>query len=160
MKKKVGYWYNDIDGSFWKRCWKRPDWKIQTVYSHLYEIWEKAKINLLWKKNQNVLPYPSNLEFLERAQRQWILPLDSFKEHGGRPLSRCVDRQWGIWVAQSVKHLALDFGSGHDLRVMSLRPMSHFPLSMESAWDSLSLPLSLPMVTLSFSKTQKNKKVP
>jgi len=25
---------------------------------------------------------------------------------------------WGVWVAQSVKHLTLGFGSGHDLRVV------------------------------------------
>ena len=25
-------------------------------------------------------------------------------------------RHWGTWVAQSVKQLALGFGSGHDLR--------------------------------------------
>ena len=28
----------------------------------------------------------------------------------------------GTWVAQSVKHLALDFGSGHDLTVHEFEP--------------------------------------
>ena len=27
------------------------------------------------------------------------------------------------WVAQSVEHLILDFGSGHDVRVVRLRPV-------------------------------------
>ena len=29
---------------------------------------------------------------------------------------------WGTWVAQSVEHLTLGLGSGHDLRVMILSP--------------------------------------
>ena len=50
----------------------------------------------------------------------------------------------GAWVAQSVKHLTLDFGSGHDLKFHETK--LHVWLwadSMELAWDSLSLPLSL-----------------
>ena len=39
----------------------------------------------------------------------------------------------GAWVAQLVEHLTLDFGSGHDLRVMRLSPGSGFTLGMESA---------------------------
>ena len=35
------------------------------------------------------------------------------------------------WVAQSVKHLTLDFGSGHDLRIVRSSPRSGSPLSME-----------------------------
>ena len=52
----------------------------------------------------------------------------------------------GAWVAQSVKHLTLDFGSGHDLTVHELEP--HIGLWVDSvgaAWDYLSLPLSLPL---------------
>ena len=30
--------------------------------------------------------------------------------------------EWGTWVAQSVKHLILDLGSGHDLTVSKLEP--------------------------------------
>ena len=53
----------------------------------------------------------------------------------------------GTWVAQSVEHPALDFGSGHDLTVCGAEP--HVGLcadSAEPAWDSLppSLSLSLP----------------
>ena len=34
----------------------------------------------------------------------------------------------GAWVAQFVEHLTLDFGSGHDLRVMRLSPALGFGL--------------------------------
>ena len=40
----------------------------------------------------------------------------------------------GAWVAQSLKHLPLDFGSGHDLTVRELEPC----VSVEPAWDPLS----------------------
>ena len=41
---------------------------------------------------------------------------------GTKPLSHpgiliLVLNRWGTWVAQSGKHLTLDFGSDHDLRV-------------------------------------------
>ena len=52
----------------------------------------------------------------------------------------------GAWVAQSVKHLSLDFSSGHDLTVRGIKP--HVRLctdSAEPAWNSLSLLLSLPL---------------
>ena len=59
----------------------------------------------------------------------------------------------GSWGAQCVKHPSLDFGSGHDPRVVRLSPMLGSVLGVESAWDSLSpsapplltLPLSLPL---------------
>ena len=53
-------------------------------------------------------------------------------------------KQWGAWVAQSVKCLTLGLGSGHDLMVRGFE--SHFGLcanSAEPAWDFLSLSLSL-----------------
>ena len=37
------------------------------------------------------------------------------------------------WAAQLVKHLILDFGSIHDLRVVSSSPMSGSMFSAESA---------------------------
>ena len=49
---------------------------------------------------------------------------------------------WGAWVAQSVKRLALDFGSSHDLTVHGIEPC--VGLRAESAWDSLSLSVSAP----------------
>ena len=39
----------------------------------------------------------------------------------------------GTWVAQLVKHPTLDFGSGHDLRVLGSSPISGPMLSRESA---------------------------
>ena len=55
------------------------------------------------------------------------------------------EKSWGAWVAQSVKHLTLDLGSGHDLTIREVKP--HIGLCADSAgpaWDSLSLSLSLP----------------
>ena len=53
----------------------------------------------------------------------------------------------GFWVAQSVKCLTLDFGSGHDLMVCEIE--THVGLctdSVEPAWDTLFL--SLPLLHL------------
>ena len=50
------------------------------------------------------------------------------------------------WVAQSVKHPTLDFGSGYDLMVREFEP--HLELcadSVDPAWDSLSLSAPLPL---------------
>ena len=52
-------------------------------------------------------------------------------------------------MAQSVERLTLYFGSGHDPRVMGLSPESDSVLSMEPAYDPLSLPLPPPQLTLS-----------
>ena len=52
----------------------------------------------------------------------------------------------GTWVAQSVKHLILNFSSGHDSMVHEFEP--HIGLctdNMEPAWTSRSPPLSLPL---------------
>ena len=47
-------------------------------------------------------------------------------------------------MAQSVKHPSLGFGSGHDLMVRETEPHVRLCIdSMEPAWDSLSLSLSL-----------------
>ena len=53
-------------------------------------------------------------------------------------------------MAQTVKHPALDFGSGHDLTVCEFEP--HVGLcadSVEPAWDSLSPSLSALLLVLS-----------
>ena len=47
---------------------------------------------------------------------------------------------WGAGVAQLVKSLTLGFSSSHDLTVHGIEPAMDPALS---AWDSLSLPLSL-----------------
>ena len=51
---------------------------------------------------------------------------------------------WGAWVAQSVEHQTLDFGSGRDLTVRGFEPHTGLCADgAEPAWDSLSLSLSL-----------------
>ena len=55
-------------------------------------------------------------------------------------------------MAQSVKHLTLDLGSGHDLTVGEFEPrVGLWADSAEPAWDSLPLPLSLPPPATSLS---------
>ena len=55
------------------------------------------------------------------------------------------------WVAQLVKYQTLDFCSGHDPIVHGIKPCVRLcTVSTEPAWDSLSLPLSLPFPPLVF----------
>ena len=64
----------------------------------------------------------------------------------------------GRLVAQLVKRPTLDFGSGHDLRVMRLSPTLSSMLSRMSTQDSLSPsapPLHAHMQSLSFSQINK-----
>ena len=65
----------------------------------------------------------------------------------------------GAWVAQSVKSLALDFGSGRDLTVRGFEPCVGLCADRaEPAWDSLSPSLSAPpALTLSVSLSQNKK---
>ena len=49
----------------------------------------------------------------------------------------------GAWVALSVECPTLDFHSSHDPRVVGSSPASDSMLSVEPAWDSLSLIVSL-----------------
>ena len=66
-------------------------------------------------------------------------------------------------MAQSVKYLTLDFGSGHDLGVRGLESCVWLLTdSVEPAWDSLFLSLSLPLpclpsLCLKVNKLKKNK---
>ena len=58
-------------------------------------------------------------------------------------------------MAQSVKHLSLNFGSGHDLTVRGIEP--HVGLCAEPAWDSLYHSLSAPsLLMLALSKINKH----
>ena len=61
-------------------------------------------------------------------------------------------------MAQSVKWPTLDFSSDHGLRVVGSNPTLGSVLSMEPAWDSLSLSPALPLTPLmclgSFSKSK------
>ena len=55
----------------------------------------------------------------------------------GSPLKK--QNNWDAWVAPSIKHPTLDFGSDHDLMVCGIE--LHVRLcadSVELAWDSLS----------------------
>lgn len=66
-------------------------------------------------------------------------------------------------MAQLVKYLILDFGSGHGFRVVRLSPTSRSMLGTESAGDSLSPPQPLPTpsymhsLSLSLSLSQKKR---
>ena len=66
----------------------------------------------------------------------------------------------GTWMALLVKCLTLDFSSGHGLMVCEFEPHVRFCVisaeSPEPAWDSLSLPLSLPLPR-SYLLSLKNK---
>ena len=68
----------------------------------------------------------------------------------------------GMWVAQLVKHLTLDFSLGHDLPVHAFEPCTG--LCAENVEAALSLPLSLsaptlltPSLSLSLSKLKKER---
>ena len=56
---------------------------------------------------------------------------------GEHPVTACdpkvAEELRGTWVAQSVKSVTLDFGSGHDLRAIKLSLMSGSTLGMEPA---------------------------
>ena len=48
-----------------------------------------------------------------------IIPIDAVKPFDkSEYLFLIKNLGWGAWIAQSVKHLALDLGSGHDVGVM------------------------------------------
>ena len=51
----------------------------------------------------------------------------------------------GTWVAQSVEPMTLEFSSGNDPRVLGLSPTLGPMLSVEPAWDSLSISPSAPL---------------
>ena len=54
----------------------------------------------------------------------------------------------GVWVAQFVKRLTLDFDSGHDLEVHEFESCIRLCAgSADPVWDSLSPSLSLPSMT-------------
>ena len=61
------------------------------------------------------------------------------------PVLLKISPQRGSWVAQPVKRLPLDFGSGRNLKIREFEP--HVGLcadGAEPAWDSFSLPFSPP----------------
>ena len=61
-------------------------------------------------------------------------------------------KKWGAWVVHSVKHLALDFSSGHDLTVDGIEAgLGLHADNAKPAWDFLSLSLC-PSFSLSLSQ--------
>ena len=61
------------------------------------------------------------------------------------------------WVAQSVKHLNLDFSSGHGLMVPGFDPRVRLSSeSVEPAWDCLSPSLSAPTLLAFFLSLKIN----
>ena len=118
----------------------------------------------LWRRTS--LPYQDRGEQLlslemERSLHTWTLLKWSLPSavslhlfpyhfpwifHPSKPKPPFLSHKWGTWVAQLVKGLTRDFGSGHDLTVCEFK--AHIGLcadNAEPAWDSLSLPLSLPL---------------
>ena len=59
------------------------------------------------------------------------------------------------WLVHSVKHLCLDFSSGHDLRVVGSRLKWGSVLSAESAGDTIHGPSSSLKLSLSLSVINK-----
>ena len=72
-----------------------------------------------------------------KAQRDPLTCFRCAQNPPGYPItmqkSDLVDLVGATCVAQRVKHPTLDFGSGHDLRVMGLSPVSGSTLDIESA---------------------------
>ena len=66
------------------------------------------------------------------------------------------ERFGGAWVAKSIKHPTLGFGSGHDLTVHEFEPFIRL-CGVSTAWNSLSPSLPLPCsLSLSLSKINKH----
>ena len=62
-------------------------------------------------------------------------------------------------MAQSVERLTLDFGLGHDPRVVGSSPAFGSVLGVEPAWDSLSVSVSHSVLSpLAFSLSFKRKR--
>ena len=77
----------------------------------------------------------------------WCFNFENVRKHGQGSLSCKWSthplRFGGAWVAQSVGCSSLDFSSDYNPRVMWSSPMLGSMLSVERAWDILSLSLSL-----------------
>ena len=90
------------------------------------------KPNLKLRKLVNIKPIFYNTT---QEPKYFLIPYKNI--HSG------IVTSGGAWVAQSVKHLTLDFGSGHGLTFMRLSPASGFALTVRSLLGILSLPLSV-----------------
>jgi len=72
------------------------------------------------------------VSFQNSFHSKCLLPYDALG-NAQRILKSFIQQTRDAWVAQSVKHLTLDLGSGHDLRVMGSSPASGSALDGESA---------------------------
>ena len=93
---------------------------------------------------------PSQETHLKKARRQWDEgPCMSWGSPAHIMLSHQTSHiklrkllrtpySGGAWIPQLVKHLTLDFSSGHDPRVVRWSPASGSMLGMRPTWDSLS----------------------
>ena len=52
---------------------------------------------------------------------------------------------WGVWVAQLVQRLTLDFGSGHDLMVCEIKPQAWSLFGILSPFLCLSTTHAFPL---------------
>ena len=53
-----------------------------------------------------------------------VAEIISISSREGNILEEGAHYFWGTWVAQLVKHLTLDYGSGHDLRILGWSPVA------------------------------------
>ena len=103
-------------------------------------------INLCASSYMGIEKCSSNL-----FHKDWLVPHNVFEKL--RDL-----KYTAFGVPQLSICLTLDLSSGHDLVVMGLTPASGSVLSVEPAWNSLSLPLTLPLPSLSILfSLQRNK---
>ena len=101
----------------------------------------------------------------DRKPKWWTLPgssimiyiSSSLKEEHSYLSSLNMMEVGGTWVAQSVKCLTLDCGSGHDLTVGKFSPMAGSVLTVRSLLGILSLPPSLPLPCLHSLSVSQNE---
>ena len=91
---------------------------------------------------------------MEQKTQHFNKPLTNSEELVSRPHIK----NWGIWVAQSVKHPTLGFSSGHDLTVSEFDPVLGAALAVQRLLGIFSLPLSAPLqLVLSLSLSELNE---
>ena len=79
------------------------------------------------------------------------------RRRGGTEGTQDLECLGGSWMAQLVKRLTLNFGSGHDLMVREFEPFVELCMEgMEPAWDSLS-PQLAHTLAISISLSISNK---
>ena len=97
---------------------------------------------------------------MDVGDREEITPKPTGISEKNRTNGKENEREWGTWVAQSMKRQTLDFGSGHDLMVCGFESRSGSALTVGSLLGVLSpsLPLPVSHVLSLKNKHQKKKK--